>query len=58
MKKNSTVAIIIALVLGIVIGAVGYYVYYESQMSDLEKAARATAKSVQKIGNDAKNIGK
>ena len=58
MKKNSTLAIIIALVLGIVIGAVGYYIYYESQMSDLEKAARATARSGQKLGNDIKNIGK
>ncbi len=61
MKKKPT-AVIIALVIGIIIGAVGYYVYYESQMSEAEKLVRKASRSGKKLGSDVekslKDIGK
>ena len=54
MKKNTS-AVIIALIVGIVIGAVGYYIYYESQMSEAEKAVRKVARGGKSIDNDIKN---
>lgn len=62
MKKNPTLAVIIAFVIGLVIGAVGYYIYYESQMSEAEKIVRSAARGGNKLGDDfeksLKKIGK
>lgn len=49
MKKISA-AVIIAFIVGVAVGALGYYAYYESQMSDAEKAVRALAKAGKQLG--------
>ena len=49
MKKKAATAVIIAFIAGIVVGALGYYAYYESRMSDAEKAVRKLAREGKKL---------
>ena len=54
MKKNITIIAII--VAAIAVGAIGYYIYAQSQKSELEKAAEKTNDFGKEVVKDTKKL--